>query len=110
MGNFDSYSTFGQAFNKAHSEVGPSHTFTYHGKMYTTDCRDKGDYRTKPDDRSAFSHRVSQYGHQINSAVKDTTGIHVQDHITFRGFKWSSDVDKQRVEYHRREAEKLNKK
>lgn len=78
--------------------------------MYTTDCKDGGDYRQKPDTRDSASHRVSQYGHAINSVVKDLTGIHAQDHLTGRGFKWSSDVDRQRVEYHRREAEKQNKK
>ncbi|CAD8127822.1 unnamed protein product [Paramecium sonneborni] len=110
MGNYDSYKTFGQAFKAAHSSGGPGHTFTYRGKMYTTDCKDGGDYRKKKDDRGSFLHRVSQYGHQINKFVKESTGFHCQDYLTGRGYKWSSDVDKQRVEYHRREIEKQQKK
>jgi hypothetical protein len=42
----------------------------------------------------------------MDKAVKEKTGIHAQDYLSLRGFKWTSDVDKQRIEYHRREAEK----
>jgi hypothetical protein len=101
MGNYDSYDSFGAAFKAAHSSGGSGHTFTYKDKLYTTDCKDGGDYRKTPDTRDSTSHRVSQYGHQINGTIKDTTGIHMQDRF-LRGYKWSSDVDKQRVEYHRR--------
>jgi hypothetical protein len=110
LGNYDKYDSFGAAFHAAHAEGGSGHTFTYKDKLYTTECKDGGDYRQKPDNRDAGSHRVSQYGHQVNQAIKETTGIHAQDRITGRGYKWSSDVDKQRVEYHRREAEKQQKK
>lgn len=97
MGNYDSYNSFGAAFNAAHSSGGAGHTFTYKDKMYTTDCKDGGDYRKVPDSRDSASHRVSQYGHQINKTIKETTGLYVQDYVTGRGYKWSSDVDKQRV-------------
>lgn len=59
MGNYDSYNSFGEAFKAAHSSGGLGHTFTYHDKLYTTDCKDGGDYRTKPDSRDSYSHRVS---------------------------------------------------
>lgn len=42
--------------------------------------------------------------------MKDSTGCHLQDHLTLRGYTWTSDVDRQRVEYHRREVEKQQKK
>lgn len=41
-------SEFKKAFNQAHRESGPGSTFTYNGKSYTTDCADKGNYRSKP--------------------------------------------------------------
>ena len=110
MGNYDDCSSFGAAFKTAHASGGAGHTFTYNGNMYTTDCKDGGDYRKKADTRDSSSHQFSQYGHQANAFVKETTGFHAQDYLTGRGYKWSSDVDKQRVEYHRREAEKQSKK
>lgn len=51
MGNYDDSKSFGEAFKAAHSAGGSGHTFTYKDKMYTTDCKDGGDYRKKPDTR-----------------------------------------------------------
>lgn len=40
--------SFGKAFHKAHDESGPGSTFMFKNKSYTTDCADKGNYRTQP--------------------------------------------------------------
>lgn len=56
MGNYDDYNSFGAAFHAAHASGGSGHTFTYHGKMYTTDCKDGGDYRAKQDNREPWRH------------------------------------------------------
>ena len=49
LGNFSTKDgvqlSFGTAFRNAHSAGGWGHTFTYNNKLYTTDCRDGGDYR-----------------------------------------------------------------
>lgn len=110
LGKFDDKGSFGEAFRAAHSAGGSGHTFTYKGKLYTTDCKDGGDYRKTKDNRGELRHRISGTGHAINAFIKDKTGIHIQDHILMRGYKWSADVDRQRAEYHKREIIKLNKK
>jgi hypothetical protein len=63
MGNYDQHDSFGSAFKAAHNAAGSGHTFTYKDKMYTTDCKDGGDYRKVPDSRDSSSHLFSQRVH-----------------------------------------------
>ena len=52
LGSYDDQESFAKAFKLAHSRGGPGHTFTYRGKLYTTNCADKGNYRKEKDDRN----------------------------------------------------------
>ncbi|EAR84731.3 hypothetical protein TTHERM_00637330 (macronuclear) [Tetrahymena thermophila SB210] len=106
LGNYDSHSNFGSAFKAAHKSGGLGHTFTYQGKMYTTNTKDGGDYRKEQDNRGQTQHYIREKGHKMNAAIKDTTGIHKQDKLTGRGYTWTSDVDRQREKYHKIEREK----
>lgn len=47
MGNYDHYPTFGKAFHAAHALGGPGKTFTYRDKLYSTNCKDGGNYQIK---------------------------------------------------------------
>ena len=108
LGDFSNSGSFGQAFRHAHSKGGSGHTFSYQGKLFSTNCADRGDYRTVRDDRSAFQHRVHEFGHKVNADMKDH-GIGSLDRIPVHGrsdTSWSSDLDRQRAMYHRNEAMK----
>ena len=58
LGNFSSKESFGAAFRAAHSAGGRGHTFTYNNKLYTTDCKDRGDYRKDLDNRCNLNHSI----------------------------------------------------
>lgn len=49
-------------------------------------------------------HGISQYGHQVNQS----TGIHVQDYLIGRCYKWTSNSDRQRVNYHQHQTKNNN--
>jgi len=112
LGDYSNRGSFGSAFNAAHKAGGSGHTFTYQGKLYNTNCADGGDYRKTPDTRTVIQHQVHEFGHNVNAHLKDDLGINALDKIPFYGRdkSWSSDIDRQRSEYHRREAEKKSKK
>eukprot|EP00485_Elphidium_margaritaceum_P001519 CAMPEP_0202686194 /NCGR_PEP_ID=MMETSP1385-20130828/1992_1 /ASSEMBLY_ACC=CAM_ASM_000861 /TAXON_ID=933848 /ORGANISM="Elphidium margaritaceum" /LENGTH=130 /DNA_ID=CAMNT_0049340721 /DNA_START=59 /DNA_END=451 /DNA_ORIENTATION=+ len=113
LGDFSGKGSFGKAFSEAHSRGGSGHTFTYSGKLYNTNCADGGDYR-KPehqDNRPLSYHERHATGHQINAALKDSTGgVANLDWITRTGKTWSSDTDRRRQEYHQREHNKKSQK
>ena len=106
LGNFDKTSdgvknSFGDAFRAAHSRGGRGHTFTYNNKLYTTDCRDGGEYRKEIDSRDNGNHAFKCIGHWINAKLKDLTGFHQQDYLyPGRDYFWTADVDRQRAKYH----------
>lgn len=110
LGNFSKYDSFGKAFNAAHSSGGSGHTFSYNDKVFTTDCKDNGDYRKQSDDRGYNRHKFNGFLHGVNGNFKDYTGIHVQDDILFRGYRWTSELDYQRKNYHYAEIKKQQKK
>ena len=74
LGDYSSHKSFGSAFNSAHNRTGSGHTFTCNNKMYTTDCADDDDYRAKPDNKSAWQHKMHQCGHETNAFLKDHSG------------------------------------
>jgi hypothetical protein len=111
LGDFSNYKTFGSAFKEAHAAGGSGHTFTYKDKLYNTNCKDGGDYRKSKDDRDAQNHLDRAKAHDINALVKDYTGVYILDEFfgNFQG-NWSSELDKQRSNYHHFEALKQSKK
>lgn len=106
LGNFSDKGSFGQAFHAAHAAGGSGHTFSYNDKLYNTNCKDGGDYRKTQDNRIEVAHKVSETWHRANAALKDSTGTHLLDKTTMRGYTWTADVDRQRVEYHKNEYNK----
>ena len=113
LGDYSAKPTFGSAFNAAHKTGGNGHTFDYNGKMYTTNTADKSDAREKSDNRGSYTHKFHQYGHNKNAVRKDVD--HKKGYETkyltktlgySKGKEWFSNLDRQRAEYHRREAKK----
>ena len=117
LGDYSNKESFGQAFKAAHSSGGSGHTFTYNGKLYNTNCADGGDYRSKPDTSSLARHKVHEYGHTANAYLKDNTPFSLDSYNNIRNevenrnlsSNFSSDVDRRRAEYHRREYNKKSK-
>lgn len=117
LGNYSNHGSFGQAFKAAHAEGGSGHTFSYNNKLYTTNCADGGDYRHKMDDRSAFTHKMHQTGHEVNANLKRNdlgrldwmpgVGTDFGKHPTKQN--WSAEVDDQRARYHQNEYNKKTK-
>ena len=64
------------------------------------------------DNRSYSSHKIHQWGHEVNGAWKDTTGKGaIESTPIYRycspgknGRTWDSNVDWKRAEYHRKQA------
>eukprot|EP00483_Globobulimina_turgida_P000681 UN00681 len=113
LGDYSNKKSFGAAFKEAHSKGGSGHTFSYNGNLYNTNCADGGDYR-KPqhqDNRTVDYHSRHATGHQVNAFIKDHTGGAANlDWVTRTGKNWSSDLDRQRQEYHKREYNKKSQK
>ena len=115
LGDYTSKGTFGKAFKAAHAVAGKGHTFDYNGKIYTTDCKDGGDYGHK-DKREAWNHKIHEKGHAMNydRKVEGKEGFEewrITELLRFsKGKAWSKEVDLQRAEFHRREGEKISEK
>mmetsp|Transcript_20432 Transcript_20432/g.63525 ORF Transcript_20432/g.63525 Transcript_20432/m.63525 type:complete len:139 (-) Transcript_20432:210-626(-) len=117
--------TFQAAFADAHRRGGSGHVFNYKGKQYTTDRADGREARV-PDNRGAFHHEVRRGWHNANEWEKNHTGWAVGDRVrnaisgndrsdgverlVSGGGVTSAAVDRQRAEYHKREAEKQRKR
>lgn len=118
LGDYTNKGSFGQAFKAAHATGGSGHTFSYNNKLYTTNCADGGDYRQKMDDRSAATHKMHQWGHEANSALKNNgcgrldwmpkVGTDFGMHPTKKN--WPANVDDQRALYHQNEYNKKTNK
>lgn len=63
LGDKTKCGSFGEAFKDAHAQGGSGHTFTYNGKLYSTNCADGGDYRKSVDNRDNTNHAVRAMGH-----------------------------------------------
>ena len=67
----------------------------HQNKLYTTDCRDGGDYRKELDLRDNENHAFRFIGHGMNAIVKDITDLHCQDFLySGRDYFWTADVDR----------------
>lgn len=118
LGDKTNHGTFNKAFADAHKNGGSGHTFNYKGNLYTTNCKDGGDYRQNPDNRWQTTHKVHEYGHRVNAVLKDISSHKVHlDWMPKVGNdfgknpnkpNWNSNLDRQRAEYHRIEAGKKN--
>ena len=49
LGNYSKAGSFGEAFKAAHKAGGSGHTFSYNGKLFNSNCADKGDYGKNSD-------------------------------------------------------------
>lgn len=120
LGDKTKLGSFGNAFADAHKNGGSGHTFSYNGNLYNTNCADGKDYRQNLDNRDYATHKVHELGHNVNGWMKDNSSG--KAHLDWmpkvgtdfgqnpKKSNWDSDLDRQRAEYHRIEAEKTKKK
>lgn len=62
----------------------------------------RGEDRTS----SYIGHKVHEYGHRLNAGLKDATNGKVRLDPIYGDKRWSSDVDRKRAEFHKKEAAK----
>ena len=107
LGNYSNFGTFGNAFKNAHATGGPGHTFSWNGKLFTTDRADGKDCRKVPENQKPVSPNPGNIANSVNPNPKVATDSKPQiDWVTGRPINWSSEEDQQQANFQKAESKK----